>query len=500
MTEVLVAEYAPDQAPRQNQNHPIATGVYPRADGADGPLRGAVVISAALASTCRGAFSAVAGGGTGYVLAGTATKLYVLSGTSWTDKSGATTFALPVGAHWRWAQFGERVIATNLVDGPYAWTLGSGGDFAVLSAGAPKARHIATIEPGFVMLGYYDGGTATPNGVWWSALNDATSWPTIGTSAAASVQSDLQQLPIGGTVTGILGAIGGSQGAVFTERAIYRIEYVGPPAVFAFREMDRVRGCVAPQSLTQVGGIAYFVAEDGFCAFDGTAVRRIGLGKVDRTFLAEVDATQMERIYATVDLDRNLVIWAYPSASAAGGNPNRWLIYNYASDRWRACSDAAIVAQVLFPARSAGYTLDTLDTPFPGGPDASNGFQVDSPLYLGGRRLLAAFDTSNRLAAYEGATLAARVETGDVDAMGRRIFVSGIRPLTDASSPRASVGYRDTLSGGVTYTGPVTAGADAVCPFRVDTRYARGRIDIAAGAVWNYLQGIDVTLRKTGRR
>ncbi len=495
------ADWTPDKSTYLSTNHPLVTGVYPRPDGADGPLQGPIVVANALAAQCRGGVTARDNTGTSWVLAGTATKLYVQSGLSWVDRSGAT-YAVPTGGHWRFTQFGERILATNYADPVLTHTLGSGVNFATLSAGAPLAKYIATVEPGFVMLGFYNSGGVQANGLWWSGLNDATSWPTIGTLAASSVQSDVQSLPGGGAITGILPAIGGAQAAVFTERAVYRCEYVGPPQVFAFREVDRSRGCIAPQSLVQVGAVAYFLSEDGWCVFDGATVRLIGIGRMDGFFFGDVDQTALERVYGTIDYAKRCIIWAYPTPSATGQNPNRWLIYSYATNRWRWGDDAQLAVTYMFQARTPGYTLDTLDTPLSGGPDAaaSAGFSVDSPLYQGGVRLLAGFDASNRLVAFNGANLAARIETGDADIEGSRIFVQDVLPITDAATVACGVGWRSNLYDPVTYTTPTAQGLDNRCPQRVSAQYARAFAVIPAGASWTRFRGMRVRGFQDGER
>lgn len=495
MPVVPVSDFTPDQAPYMSAGEQVANGVYPRADGADGPLRSPTVLSDALLSACRGAFAARDKNAASYVIAGTTTKLYQQNVRAWDDKSTGT-YAVPTDGHWAFTQFGQLILATNYADAIQSLTMGS-GVFGALSVDAPLAKFIATIEPGFVMVGFYSKAGVMADGVWWSALNDATSWPTPGTLAASSVQSDNQQLPGGGSVTGILPAIGGAQGVIFTERALYRVEYVGPPVTFAFREIDRSRGCIASQSLVQVGPVAYFLSEDGFYSFNGTAPQSIGFGRVDRFFWTTVDQTQLESVYGTVDLDRKLIIWAYPTSGAT--TAKKWLIYNYAVDRWRYGDDAALTVEYLYPARTSAYNLDNLDTVLPGGIDVGN-FNVDSSLYQGGRRVLAGFDASHRLVSFDGATLAARVETGDVNDAGKRVFVGGIRVLTDAVAPMVGLRYRNALSDAVQYSAPTPVGIDQMCPQRLDTRYVGAVLQINAGDEWTYLQGADVHAHATGWR
>ena len=105
---------------------------------------------------------------------------------------------------------------------------------------------------------------AKPNRVWWSGINNATSWPTIGSAAAAQAQSDRQDFPTGGWVQGITGAVGGADGVIFQDNAITRVTYTGPPTIFAFQEVDRSRGCIAPNSIVNVGDYVFYLSEDGF--------------------------------------------------------------------------------------------------------------------------------------------------------------------------------------------------------------------------------------------
>lgn len=500
MPTVPLADWTPDAAPFGTSGMQAAKNTYPRSDGADGPLKAQFNVSDALATQCKGAIATRATDGTTFFAAGTTTKLYVLSGASWTDKSGAATFAVPSTGHWQFAQFGDRLLATNFADEIQSWTIGGAGNFATLNAAAPLAKYIATVEPGFVVLGHYSDRSVVPTGLWWGAINDATSWPTPGTAAAQAAQSDNQQLASATGVTGIVPAIGGAQAVVFCADAIYRMEYVGGLIIFQIRPQEQGRGCIAPNSLARVGARAFFLSEDGFCVFDGVEVRRIGFGRVDRFFWATVDQAQLERVYAAVDFDKDCIVWAFPDSGASSGNPNRWLVYNYLTDRWRYGDDADLTITYMLPARTAGYTVETADTLVTNA-DANTTITVDSPVWAGGRRFFGGFSSTHRLVSFEGATLAARLETADASMDGRRVFVSGVRPNTDAASYTAGIGYRDLLSAAVSYTTPtLRSSATGICPQRLSTRFARARIDMAAGDTWTYLSGAEVDFRAEGRR
>ena len=152
-----------------------------------------------------------------------------------------------------------------------------------------RAKAIAVIKD-FVMLGnIYDGDGTTPNRIHWSGINDPTSWLTVGSAAAAAVQSDRQDLPVGGEIMAITGAIGGMDGAVFCKKAIYRLSYVGPPLVFTIQAIELDRGPMARNSVVNVGPFGFYLGEEGFWSFSGSGSKAIGDQKVDRFFLNDLD-------------------------------------------------------------------------------------------------------------------------------------------------------------------------------------------------------------------
>ena len=501
MTILPVGDYRPDIPAYLGGHSTIAANVYFKPDGTVGPIKAQDVLTSTISFQPVSGFTARAGNGAVYIYVSAAYRpaIYRKYGTVFANYfTGGAGNATPLFP-WRFSQFGDYVLAVNPVNGMVSQQVGSTSDFAAVS-GAPAGAFIETIEPGFVMVGHIEGGSVTyPNRLHWSGINDHTSWPTVGTSAAASAQSDLQDLPNGGAITGILGAVGGAAGAVFTERAVYRMEYVGAPVVFAFREVERGAGNVCVNAAVAVDGVAYFIAEDGFRRFDGQNSRPIGDGRVSATFWSEVDREQLHRVNVAHDPQRKIIVWAYPTTSATSGNPNKWLIYSYATDKWTAADDAGVTVSLLFTSVRDAYPLDLLDGYLPSNPDQRTE-SWDGATVNGGAPWLAGMDSSYRFATFTGANLAARIETGEADAQGQRVYVSGIRPLTDAGTLTAQVGHRVSFADSVTYTTAYARGADYTAPARIATRYARARVNIPAGATWTYLQGADVTLRPEGRR
>lgn len=482
-------EYLPDLPAANNPGLLIANNVLPRTTKSYGPLSSLQAFSGALDARCQGAFSARSAAGNVASFAGDASKLYSLSGATFSAVN--TGFSTSAEETWRFCQAGERVVATNFNDEMKVWTLDSSSSFAQLSSAAPRARHIIEIR-GFLVAGNTVDGTdgARPGRVWWSAYEDITSWPTPGGATAAAAQSDFQDLSSGGWVQGMVGAVGGADGLIFCDTAIYRMQYAGPPVVFEFFPIERARGTPAPNSIINVGRFAAYLGEDGFYINDGAGSVQIGTNKVDKTFFAALDQNSFYRITAAADPINKLLIWSYPIGGSSG-NGARLLIYNWELGRW---SSAEVECELIYRALSQGYTLEDLDA-F-GTLDALP-VSLDSRTWTGGRLILAAFDTEHKLALFTGSALAAELETGEFVG-DKRQFVSGLRPIVDGGTVTAKVGYRDTTSGSVTYTTGTTAGADGICPQRISTRYARANFAVTGS--WSHAAGFEAMMRAEGRR
>lgn len=496
IVKMPAAEWLPDLPAHDNPGATEALNVLPRTVRSYGPLGGLTAYSTtALGARCQGAFSGRSLAGVVTSFAGDATKLYRLVGAAFQNVSagGFAPYTIAADEHWRFCQMGERVIATDLANPPQSWTLDVSTAFADLSADAPRCRHVAVIEPGFLMCGNL---SSAANGVQWSAIDDPTSFPTPGGAAAAAVQAGANATLQGGWVQALIGAVGGAAGAVFMERAIYRLEYVGPPEMFAFREIERARGTPAPNAVVNVGPVAFYLGEDGFYAFDGSRSTPIGASKVDKTFFADLDQTYFHRVYAAADPINKLVVWAYPNAGASHGDPNRLLIHNWETGWW---SHAELECELLYRALSHGYSLDALDAL--GFTLDALPFSLDSRAWSGGRIVLAGFNTAHNLALFTGANLAATVETGEADGgAGRRLFVSGLRPLIDGGIVTPAAGGRDDFAAAPAYGAATGAGADGFCPQRVAARNARARIAVEAGGAWTHLWGVEARVTRQGFR
>jgi hypothetical protein len=285
--------------------------------------------------------------------------------------------------------------------------------------------------------------------------------------------------------------------------------YLGGEVVFSFEAVDQSRGCIAPGSLAQVGQLAFFLAEDGFYSFNGTESVPIGFGRVDKYWTRVIDQTRLADVRSTVDPFRKVIIWSAPDV----GGDTVWFMYSYAANRWRFGRDAALETQAfvqrLAPRTDAALSALAASTfgwsAFLWQESNFGGVmqESDSFILVGSNApatFVAAFDPSNKIVGFVGAPLAALIETGEADINGRRVLVSGLRPLTDAVAPTCAVGWRNQFRDDPIYTTATAQEVTGICPQRISARYARAVVSIPAGAPWSYLSGVDVIARPEGSR
>jgi hypothetical protein len=507
---VGIKEYAPDQPEFGNSVATRVLNVSPRGKGSYGPFPDFAPYSTApLPLRPQGAYGGADPFGNVSAFAGTATDLYQIA-------AGATTFAnvskspgaynCPADSMWSFALFNARVVAANLSDPIQSFVLGTSTHFADLASAAPKARFITTAKNFLIAANTNDpiGGNA-PWRVWWSALGDPTNWPTPGTVAAATVQSDYNDtVGEGGMITGIVGNLGTADAAIFFQHAVWRMIYVGPPAVFNFVPAEGVRGTDAPGSIAQLGSVVFYLGEDGFYMFDGTQSVPIGAEKVDRTFLADLAPQGNRRITSAIDPIRKLYILSYPSINAPNLQPDTLLIYNWITQRW---GKAMMSVDMLFRAFTFGYSLDGLDSL--GYTLDTLPFSLDSSVWTAGALLLGAFQ-NNQLGYLTGPNLQAIVDTDELQPVaGQRSFVANTRPLIDPvvngpgfgnAAIQVSILARDVLENLPVLVATGTLNSLGWAPLRCSGRYVRARITVPYGTPFDHIQGTELHLRPIGAR
>jgi hypothetical protein len=483
---IQFGEWLPDQADLLNSGVTVATNVMPALTGYHS-MNSFVPYSNAATGTIKGLFAAKDTASNTKLFAGDATKLYLhaSSDNDLDDISKGGGYTLTDTERWRFVQFGDAVIAAGGIgETPQSFTLGSSSVFADLAGSPPKADFIAVVRD-FVWTANIDTGSGRlPFRCYWSGFNDPTSW-TSGTN-----QSDFQDLPDSGAITGL---VGGEYATVLTEKAIFRATYTGPPLIWQFDKVVADRGCAFKESVCNVGQTVFYLASDGFYAFNGQSAAPIGSEKVNEFFLNDFDSNYDYRMSASVDPINEVAMWSYTSTQSPSGQPDKIIIYNYTLNKW---SLAEVEADLLSPIFSSGYTVDALDN-LSATVDGIS-IQLDSRFFKGGQYFFGgAF--GNKIYSFTGAPLAATIETSEAPlSLGKNSVITRVYPYYEEGDVTMQIGTRNAQSATPVFTSAAAPNDAGFVPFRSQGRYHRARLSLSGG--WSKAIGVDIEARGIGTR
>ena len=495
---IPLGDYLPDIPPHSNPGLITMSNAVPIDHKSYGPLPDFAATAGAANARPQGAFAGTDNSGNALIMVGSASRLEQLSAASVTfsnvsRSAGYTTAADEI---WDFDQFGLRIIATNLADAPQGFLIGTDTLFSNLSGSPPRARYCRTVRDFVMLANIVDAADGTrPQRVHWCEQGVETSWPTVGTAAAAAALSDNRELRgSGGWNQGLVAGIGPLDCVVLQERAIFRGMYTGQPLVFDFERVNGANGTPIPGSIIQFGNAVAYISEAGFEIFDGSQTYKIGANKVDREFWDNVNLTYLSRVSGAWDPANKRLMWSWPSGSNT--TPDRVMIYVPHLDRW---ATATITLTRLIRGMGLGYTLDQLDT-ISTSIDALP-FSLDSRAWSNNRGILGAFNSAFTYGTLSGANLAASFTTAEREASnGQMMLTYGIRPFVHGGTVTVAMGHRATPDASVTTTSAVSPEADGIGKIRVRNRYVRNIVNVAAGGNWHCAQHFELYAKPDGWR
>ena len=129
----------------------------------------------------------------------------------------------------------------------------------------------------------------------------------------------------------IIGAVKSRQEIViFTDTAVYSMQFVGPPFTFRVNLINESSGLIGPKaSVTAPQGI-YFMSYDNFYIYNGS-VQKLPCNVLNYVF-SDINQSQAFKINAFTNTKENEVGWFYPSSTS--NEVDRYVIYNFQDKVW----------------------------------------------------------------------------------------------------------------------------------------------------------------------
>ena len=243
--------------------------------------------------------------------------------TYYVKGTGGTTFNLsltPGGAAitTTGTQSGDHYILPNAV--PVTSLAGASGVPII-----QNFLYVADISRFVFAFGCNDYGSTAQNPmlIRWSDQESVVDWTPSVTNQAGSVTISHG--------SEIITAIQTRQEiVVFTDSALYSLQYLGPPFVWGTQLLGDNISIIGQNAITQGSGIVYWMGTDKFYMYDG----RVQTLNCDlrKYVYQDINLQQNQQCFAGTNEGFNEIWWFYCSANST--DIDRYVIYNYAENTW----------------------------------------------------------------------------------------------------------------------------------------------------------------------
>lgn len=217
--------------------------------------------------------------------------------------------ASPTGALVNTGSTGANVYVSELVDVP----------------SKQNGMIVSDTSRFLILFGTTDYGSALldPMLIRWSSQESVVDWVPAVTNQAGSLR-----LSHGSQIIAELQTR--QEIVVWTDSALYSLQYLGPPFVWGSQLLGDNISIVSSNSVAVASGVVYWMGIDKFYTYNG----RVQTLRCDlrRYIFSDINASQYEQIFAGTNEGFNEVWWFYCSADST--QVNKYVVYNYAEDIW----------------------------------------------------------------------------------------------------------------------------------------------------------------------
>ena len=232
---------------------------------------------------------------------------------------------------WSQANFGEDLIFGPRDGGIYIWDATNGlttRAVALTGTEVPTSQKLILVSDinRFVFcFGANEifSSTVNPMLVRWSDQEDATNWSPAATNQAGDL--------ILSNGTQIVAAKQARQEVlVWTDSALYALQYVGAPAVWTAQLVGENISIAAQNAVAYANGVAYWMGKDKFYMYDGrTQPLQCNLRKF---IFNDFNTEQYEQVFAGTNESYHEIWWWYCSTDS--NVSDRYVVYNYLEQVW----------------------------------------------------------------------------------------------------------------------------------------------------------------------
>jgi hypothetical protein len=239
---------------------------------------------------------------------------------------------------WSQSNFGENLLFSPRTGPLYLWQPGSGATPAFTTRGTlvsgtdvpSMINEIMVSDSTRIVIafgcndyGAYGTTVQDPMLIRWTAQESYTDWTPTATNQAGSYRQSHG--------SSIIGALQTRQEInVWTDAAIYAMQYLGPPYVWGFTLLSDNISIASPNAMATAAGVVYWMGTDKFYVYSG---RVETLPCAVRTYIYDdINRDQFSQVYAGTNEGFSEVWWFYCSANSS--TIDRYVIFNYLDRVW----------------------------------------------------------------------------------------------------------------------------------------------------------------------
>ena len=278
----------------------------------------------------------IAAAGLGYSAARYQATVCASETRAWNQPASASASGLIFNiTQWSLDNWGEDVIANRKGSNIFYFNTPETGDpsRATSVTTSPISVNSIVVSPNdrhLIALGANEysptatvSGTFNPMLVRWSDQDDRTNWvPSVSSTSGEVVLTD---------GTRIIGGIRAKNGInVWTDNALWLMQFVGPPFTFSFQQSGTNCGLIGPHAGIDYNGITYWMGYDNF--YRNTGQVEIIPCTVRRYIFDDINASYYDKVYAGINSEFREIIWLYPSGT--GTECDKYVIFNPEDNYW----------------------------------------------------------------------------------------------------------------------------------------------------------------------
>lgn len=252
------------------------------------------------------------------------------SGGYGTGTTQPTAIGTPITAtDWTIDNWGQILIACPAGGGIYYWQPnGTIQNAQLVSAEAPIVNDgifVAMPQRQIIAWGSTVTGVTDPLLIRWCDVEDFTTW--IGSSTNQAGQF---RIPKGSRIVGAIQAA--SQGLIWTDVALWSMQYIGQPFIYSFNDLGNGCGLIARRAMGVNNNITYWMSQSQFFMYSGSGIQPLPCPIWDVIF-QQIDQNNLSSIRCAVNSRFNEISWFYPTAGSNGVNTN-YVKYNFLMNLW----------------------------------------------------------------------------------------------------------------------------------------------------------------------